>query len=95
VSTAKEYADGNICFESEELSQMDHLNEYVMTSLRCKEGIDLEYIADRFGKQHSDRLLNDAKGWMDRGVLCCNGSRLYIPTSEFMLSDAVIESLFV
>ena len=94
VSTAKEYADGCLRFESEHLTKVDHLNEYVMTSLRCSEGVDLEYVAARFGEQERERLLADAQGWLRRGVLCYSGSYLYIPTSEFMLSDAVIESLF-
>ena len=73
----------------------DHLNEYIMTSLRTVEGIDLEYVGVAFGEAERRRLESSARGWMERGVLFMDANRLHIPTSEFMLSDAVIESLFV
>lgn len=94
ISTAKEYAEGDMRYESEELSLVDHLNEYVMTSLRTKEGIDLEYVKSRYNEGECLRILESAKGWIERGVLRNESGRLYIPTREFMLSDAVIESLF-
>ncbi|MBR5822345.1 MAG: radical SAM family heme chaperone HemW [Alistipes sp.] len=95
ISTAKEYSEGNIRFESEELTQTDHLNEYIMTSLRTKEGIDLSYIEAKYGKKECERILLQATSWQQRGVLTLAEDRLYIPTSEFMLSDAVIETLFL
>ena len=94
ISTAKEYAQGDISFESETLTTKDHLNEYVMTSLRTAEGIDIEYIKSRYGEIESLRILKLADGWLSRGALCREMNRLYIPTKEFMLSDAIIESLF-
>lgn len=95
ISTAKEYSQGDIHFESEKLSTEDHLNEYIMTSLRTKEGIDLEYIATKYGDAERMRILKHAISWQERGVLSLDDNRLYIPTKEFMLSDAVIESLFL
>lgn len=94
ISTAKEYAQGDISFESETLTTKDHLNEYVMTSLRTAEGIDIEYIKSRYGEIESLRILKLADGWLRRGALCREMNRIYIPTKEFMLSDAIIESLF-
>ena len=95
ISTAKEYSEGDIRFESEELTPTDHLNEYIMTSLRTKEGIYLDHIRSKYGNTECERILKQASGWQERGVLTLANERLYIPTSEFMLSDAVIESLFL
>ena len=95
ISTAKEYSEGDIRFESEELTTTDHLNEYVMTSLRTMEGIDLNHISTIFGNQELERILSESTTWQERGTLRLADNRLYIPTSEFMLSDAVIESLFL
>lgn len=94
VSTAKEYAEGDIRYESEELSLVDHLNEYVMTSLRTMEGVNLEYITMLYGASEVERILRSAEVWIERGALRYDAQRLYIPTAEFMLSDAIIESLF-
>ena len=95
ISTAKEYSEGNIRFESEELTITDHLNEYIMTSLRTREGIDLNHINSTYGEEECKRLLSESAIWQQRGSLILANDRLYIPTSEFMLSDAVIESLFL
>ena len=95
ISTAKEYSEGDIRFESEELTTTDHLNEYIMTSLRTKEGIDLGHIETKYGTKELERILVQARGWQQRGVLTLTSNRLFIPTKEFMLSDAIIESLFL
>ena len=94
LSSAKEYSEGDIRLEGETLTEVDHLNEYVMTSLRRVEGIDLEYVAARFGMKEAERIVASARGWIEAEVVCCDGRRLVIPTSKFMMSDAVIESIF-
>lgn len=94
TSTAREYAEGNIKFESESLAPCDHLNEYVMTSLRRAEGIDLDYIAQHYGQAEAQRIEASAEMWLKHETLSRHGSRLALPTSKFLLSDAVIESLF-
>ena len=81
-------------YESETLSQTEHFNEYVMTSLRCCEGMDIELIKSRFGEERLARLLAEAKTQIAIGNLVLNDGRLYIPTERFLTSDAVIEAFF-
>ena len=85
---------GGVEYGSEELTARDRLNEYVMTSLRRVEGIDLSYIAQRFGRAEAERIERAAKVWLDAKTVIRQGDRLALPTSKFMLSDAVIESFF-
>ena len=94
TSTAKEYAQGDVQYESEELTTLDHLNEYVMTSLRRIEGIDLGYISRCFGVEHAERIKGAAKGWIESGVIVCTNESLSIRSEKFLVSDAVIESFF-
>lgn len=94
TSSAKEYAEGVVLYESEELTATDHLNEYVMTSLRRIEGIDLGYIATQWGEQHAARIAAAAKGWIESGVMVANENWLAIRPERFLVSDAVIESFF-
>ena len=65
-----------------------------MTSLRCAEGIDMDGFTQRFGAEESVRLRTLAQRWVKSGDLIDDGDRIYIPTSRFLISDAVIESLF-
>lgn len=94
VSSAREYGEGKFLYESEQLTDTDHLNEYVMTSLRRIEGIDLNYIEQRFGTHHAERIAKVSTEWLRRGTLIRQGNTLAIPAQEMLLSDAVIEDLF-
>ena len=93
AQSVAEYVAGRE-YESERLDERDHLNEYVMTALRCVEGIDLDYLEQRFGAGQRERVERLAKGWLCSGDLRREGGWLRIPVERFMISDAVIESLF-
>lgn len=95
TSTAKEYCEGVFKYGDEELTAADHLNEYVMTALRTAEGIDLEVVASRFGASEVERIMRLAESWIRMGTLCVKDTCIYIPAERFLLSDAVIESLFI
>ena len=94
ISSAKEYAEGVVKYESEELSSLDHMNEYVMTSLRRVEGIDLGFIEERFGAKHAMRIKDAAKEWIEADVVVAEGNRVAIRPERFLVSDAVIEAFF-
>lgn len=81
-------------YEVDELTSRDCFNEYVMTSLRCAEGIDLEYLASQFGTENHRHILNGAAKWLASGDVLLENGRLRIPTCRFLISDAIIESLF-
>lgn len=81
-------------YSSETLSLTERYNEYLMTSLRCVEGVDLSYVASHFGEAARARLLSLAEEWIGSGKLLVEGSVLRIPSCHFLLSDAIIESLF-
>ena len=94
TSSAKEYAEGVVLYESEELTELDHLNEYVMTALRRVEGIDLRHIANHFGAEHAARIATAAAEWIRSGVVRHKGDCLAIAPEKYLVSDAVIESFF-
>lgn len=81
-------------YESERLDEREHFNEYVMTRLRCAEGIDTEYMCRRFGAERFERVMRDAGQWIASGELRYVNGRLSIPTECMLVSDAVIESFF-
>ena len=78
----------------ETLTQADFRNECIMTSLRCAEGIDMVDFTQRFGETEVQKLRDMAARWIQSGDLVDDDERLRIPTSRFLISDAVIESLF-
>jgi oxygen-independent coproporphyrinogen-3 oxidase len=89
----EEYVDG-VVYDSEVLSGGDRFNEYVMTSLRCAEGIDMGYLASRFGEVNLQKIVDGAGKWLLSGDILLEDNRLRIPVDRFLISDAIIESLF-
>jgi oxygen-independent coproporphyrinogen-3 oxidase len=95
ISTAKEYAEGLFRYEDEQLSADDHLNEYIMVSLRTSRGIELDYIAKHFGQERVAEIEQQLQRWLDSGIMQRKKDKVFILSEHFLISDAVIESLFV
>lgn len=93
VQEPNDYAARRV-YESESLDERDRFNEYVMTALRCVEGIDLALLRERFGEGRAASVEKRAESWIAAGDLRCEKGRLFIPARRFMISDAVIESFF-
>ncbi len=81
-------------YQSEELSLEDRYNEFIMTSLRCSEGISLEMLKSNFPSYLEAFALTNANRWLLEGKLANIDGQLYIPTQHFLISDTIIESLF-
>ena len=63
VSSVQQYmsASGIInLFEQEILSKQDFYNDYVMVALRTSEGIDINYLHERFGQELPDYCIQSA-----------------------------------
>ena len=78
----------------EELTPRDRYNEYVMTALRRKEGIDCRFVAETFGEKALQRVKKGVAPWVASGDVIQEEKSIKIPAERFMISDAVIESLF-
>lgn len=80
-------------YGSEVLSLRDKLNEYVMTSLRCAEGLSLARVERDFGTAERERLEREAAKMGMAEMLISEDGRLRIAPEKMLLSDLVIERL--
>ena len=80
-------------YEEEYLSETDHYNEMIMTSLRRIEGIDLAAVAERFGPERAAQLDSESRRFEGFAVEI-KDSKIRIPPEKMLVSDAVIEALF-
>lgn len=83
----------SLLFETEELSQNDLLNEYIMLGLRTTEGLNLEKIEELFGKNKADKIKNSMKG-INSDFFELNDKRLNLTYKGMFISDNIIEKLF-
>ena len=84
---------GGVEYGSEELTATDKLNEYVMTSLRCAEGLSLEKVECDFGAEARVRLEQEASKAEIADLLINDGETLRIAAEKMLLSDLVITAL--
>ncbi len=85
-------------YEIEKLSMNDQFNEAVMTGLRTIWGVSLADIATRFSVAYKNELLDNAKEFIDKGLLEIVTSnkieKLVITNKGKFLSDGIASSLF-
>lgn len=99
VSNLKEYIDAieknEIPFSIEQLSARDKFNEYVMTSLRTKQGIDLTYLSSHFNNLFCSDLLLKAKKYEGTSHLNIIEDKIILTDEGLFISDRIIAELFV
>ena len=88
----EEYIQG-VEYGSEELAERDRLNEYVMTSLRCAEGLSLERVEREFCADARRKIEQEATRKGVAEIVKNDKNRLSIPPEKMLLSDLVIASL--
>lgn len=81
-------------FEKEELSIQTQLNEYIMTSLRTLEGLNLNYVTEKFGSNYSNKLLSEASGKKHLSRLQVLNSHLILTNEGKLFADGIAANLF-
>ena len=85
---------GQLCFESEILQPRDLLNEYIMTSLRTIEGIDLQYVSNQFGEEKGSLLENNATIYLQSRQMVLFNEKLILTKSGKLFADGIAAALF-
>lgn len=80
-------------YGSERLSQIDKINEYVMTSLRCREGLSLARVEQEFGAAERKRLECEAAKSELSEYLIAEEEHLRILPEKMLVSDTVIVAM--
>lgn len=91
----KELQQGNLRFEKEELTTTDQLNEYIMTSLRTMEGLSIENVIKKFGKERAGSILSGAEKYVLANRLTFNEQHLRLTKSGKFLADGIAADLFI
>lgn len=81
-------------FESELLQPRDLLNEYIMTSLRTREGIDLQQIRFRFGEDKGRKLEKQAVEFIGLKRMENQDGKLVLTGEGKLFADGIAAALF-
>ncbi|MEO5681187.1 MAG: radical SAM family heme chaperone HemW [Chitinophagaceae bacterium] len=87
-------AKDNLPFEEEKLTETQRLNEYIMTSLRTKEGLDLQHAQKNFGEKASRQIQQNSQKYITGEKLLLNGSLLQLTREGKLFADGIAADLF-
>jgi oxygen-independent coproporphyrinogen-3 oxidase len=90
----KSLREGKLNMESENLLPRDLLNEYIMTSLRTMEGLDLQKVSKQFGYEKSLSLENSARKYIESEKIERKKEKLVLTNSGKLFADGIASSLF-
>ena len=85
---------GKLAQEKEELSLTDKYNEYVMTRLRTKFGVNLKVLQEKFGKKYSNYFVKNIEGFLMKNLVSKREETYHITTEGKFLSDGIAADLF-
>ncbi|MFT3932843.1 MAG: radical SAM family heme chaperone HemW [Chitinophagaceae bacterium] len=80
--------------EIETLTDTQHLNEYIMTSLRTQEGIDLQKVEKRFSEAIAQQLKRNSLKYIEGKKLISNGKSLQLTKEGKLFADGIASDLF-
>jgi len=85
---------GELDNDFELLSEEQRFNEYVLTSLRTKEGCNMNYVKSRFSTFLVDFLTVSIKKWLKNGEIEQNGSFYILTKKGKLVADWIASELF-
>ncbi len=86
---------GTLPCETEELSERDKLNEYIMTALRTVWGLDLDTVEKRFGRHYCTAIHSGLQRFIARKEVSLTGQVATLTRAGKLLADHIASELFV
>jgi oxygen-independent coproporphyrinogen III oxidase len=84
-----------LTFEEEVLTAHEHLNEYIMTSLRTQWGCDLDHIAAGWDESTATLVEKSSHLFMEKKWVIQDGRKLLLTNKGKLFADRVAAELFV
>lgn len=99
VANNKKYVDSIqnqiIPSEKEILDKETLYNEYILTGLRTKWGIDISQIKNQFGEEIQNFLLNSSNKFISSKLIDRSGSKLVLTPEGKLFADKIASDLFI
>ena len=84
---------GNLFYETEELDQHTRYNDFIITSLRTMDGLEVSLMKSKFGKKLSTYCLQNAASFMNHNLLELKDGRLRLTEEGLFISDGIMSEL--
>ena len=87
--------DNKPSFEEERLTPIQHLNEYIMTSLRTMWGCDLDKIAKEWGEAFASQVEKSSHLFQEKNWVVQKDRKLVLTNEGKLFADKVAAEMFV
>jgi oxygen-independent coproporphyrinogen-3 oxidase len=87
--------EGKSAVESEILTPTDLLNDYLITRIRTKWGISVDYIQNSYGEKICTDIIRSAGKYIENGYLKRVGDSILLTPLGVMISDQITRNLMV
>lgn len=94
IQYIKALQNGQLPNEKETLTPTQQLNEYIMTSLRTMEGIDLKKMEERFGSSNKEKLIHQAQKHIAAGNAFKKDDKIILTDVGKLFADGIAADLF-
>jgi oxygen-independent coproporphyrinogen-3 oxidase len=87
-------ANDQIPFELEVLTDMERLNEYIMTSLRTMEGLSLDVVQRKWSEKELLQIMEIAQKPLSQGLMIQQDKNLILTNTGKLMADGIASDLF-
>jgi oxygen-independent coproporphyrinogen-3 oxidase len=84
-----------IPFEKEDLTEMQQINEYIMTSLRTMEGINLGFLGEKWGIDIANQIKTSSYKYGSRGMVTFEDDHIILTREGKLFADGIASDLFI
>ncbi|MDR0815606.1 MAG: radical SAM family heme chaperone HemW, partial [Bacteroidales bacterium] len=81
-------------FEREELTPAEAYNDYVLTGLRTKWGVEIKHIREKWNQAFVNAFLQHASGYIQNGFMTENSGNYLLTRKGKFIADRVASDLF-
>jgi len=94
-SYIKAFENNSDYFEEEILNEKDQFNEYILTRIRTKWGLSLEFIYQQFGEEKANNLLKQITKFKNQGKVFLEGDKITLSQEGLFISDEIMADLII
>lgn len=82
-------------FEEEVLSEKDKYNEYILTRIRTRWGVSLDFISQQFGKKYSEYFIRQLEKFKDTNSFVRENNVIKLTKKGLFISDEIMTDLMI
>ena len=90
----QQISKGIVPAKTEKINEKQRYNDYILTTLRTKRGVNINFIKYHFSSNYERFLINSAQKWINSAHLLINNDLLTLSKKGMLMADYISSDLF-